>query len=210
MSDIEKIEDNFSAIERYYKHGHRLTKKQQELCDRYQIAFMILKHNKNTTIAKKKYKNLMLTNGVILSDNDVYRDFKNAIDLLAPMNSMSNDFIRMTLTEGALRRIEMNQRRAAYYFNSETEKDENGKTRIINKTKDLVSYEKLMKLIQKDEEFVMKINALDSTDPEMPNFSKMEMNQININIDSNSSELLKKIMQKGSFDFNDIEDATIS
>lgn len=208
MSDLEKIEDDFSMIERYYKHGHRLTKQQQAKVERWEAAFAILRHNKNKAVATKKYKKLMEANGVGLSDTEIYRDFRSASQLFAPMNVYSKDFLRMILTESAMKRIELNQRRARQYFglvDDSVEDSTGAKTKV---TKDLKSYETLMKLIQKDEELIMKINALDSTDPELPNFAKLEMNQITVNIDAANQSILNKILQKGSFDFNDVEDAT--
>lgn len=208
MSDIEKQEDDFAMIERYYKHGNRLTKRQQEKAERWELAFSILRHTKNKSLASRKYKQLMERQGIALTDADVFKDFKHATQIFAPIGVYSKDFLRMVLTEAAMKRIDMNTKRAAHYFNSEYETDADGKTTIINKTKDIKSYETLMRLIQKDEELIMKINALDSTDPELPNFARLEMNQITVNIDSTNQKLLSKIMEKGSFDFNDIEDAT--
>jgi hypothetical protein len=92
------------------------------------------------------------------------------------------------LTDAAMKRNEINERRARKFF-------EDGKT---------AEYEKLIKLIQKDEELIMKINGLDSSDPDMPDFSKVEMTQININIDSNNSKIFQRILGQGAFDMNEI------
>lgn len=191
MADLEKNEDHFSDIEKYYKSAGKLTKKQQELCNRWETAFALLRHQKNKVVAKKKYKALMLKQGIILSDNDVFRDFINAVNLFAPMSVHTKEFIRMTLTESIMQRMELQHKRAikAYECN------------------DFASYEKMIKLIQKDEEILIKTNGIDSTDPDMPDFSKVEMTQINVNIDSNNSRIFSKILGQGAFDMNEIIDA---
>ena len=188
MADIEKIEDSYGNIERYYKNQGRLTKREQELVERWETAWSLLRANRNKIIAQKKYKSLMLSRGIVLSDNDVYRDFRYCVQLFAPISTHTKDFLRLVLTDAAMKRNELNERRARKCY-------EEGR---------IQDYERLVKLIQKDEELIMKINGLDSTDPEMPDFSKVEMTQINVNIDSNNANLFKKILSLGSFDLNQI------
>ena len=188
MADIEKIEDSYGNIERYYKNQGRLTKREQELVERWETAWSLLRANRNKIVAQKKYKSLMLSRGIILSDNDVYRDFRYCVQLFAPISTHTKDFLRLVLTDAAMKRNEINERRARKCY-------EEGR---------ITDYERLVKLIQKDEELIMKINGLDSTDPEMPDFSKVEMTQINVNIDSNNANLFKKILSLGSFDLNQI------
>jgi hypothetical protein len=188
MADIEKIEDSYGNIERYYKNQGKLTKREQELVERWETAWSLLRANRNKIVAQKKYKSLMLSRGIILSDNDVYRDFRYCVQLFAPISTHTKDFLRLVLTDAAMKRNEINERRARKCY-------EEGR---------ITDYERLVKLIQKDEELIMKINGLDSTDPEMPDFSKVEMTQINVNIDSNNANLFKKILSLGSFDLNQI------
>jgi hypothetical protein len=188
MADIEKIEDSYGNIERYYKNQGRLTKREQELVERWETAWSLLRANRNKIVAQKKYKSLMLNKGIILSDNDVYRDFRYCVQLFAPISTHTKDFLRLVLTDAAMKRNEINERRARKFF-------EDGKT---------AEYEKLIKLIQKDEELIMKINGLDTSDPDMPDFSKVEMTQININIDSNNSKIFQRILGQGAFDMNEI------
>lgn len=191
MADLELNDDTFGNIERYYKNAGRLTKKEQEKCFRLETAFAILRHQKNKTIAQKKYKDVMLNHGFALSPTDILRDFRESAMLFAPMQVYTKDFLRMVMTESAMKRIDMQEKKArkAYEVNS------------------IAEYEKLIKLIQKDEELIMKINGLDSTDPEMPDFSKVEMTQINVSISPENSNLFKRILNQGSFDLNDIEEA---
>lgn len=188
MADIEKIEDSYGNIERYYKNQGRLTKREQELVERWETAWSLLRANRNKIVAQKKYKSLMLSRGIVLSDNDIYRDFRYCVQLFAPISTHTKDFLRLVLTDAAMKRNEINERRARKCY-------EEGR---------ITDYERLVKLIQKDEELIMKINGLDSTDPEMPDFSKVEMTQINVNIDSNNANLFKKILSLGSFDLNQI------
>lgn len=191
MVDIEKFEDAFSNIERYYKNQGRLSKREQELCERWELAFALLRAQKNKVVAQKKYKALMLSKGVILSESDIVRDFRHSIQLFAPISLYTKDFLRMVITESAMKRIDLQQRKARKSFESNN----------------LSDYEKMIKLIQKDEEIIMKINALDSSDPDMPDFSKVEMTQINVQISSDNSKIFEKILGKGSFDMNEFEDA---
>lgn len=191
MADLEKNEDHFSEIEKYYKSTGKLTKKQQELCNRWETAFALLRTQKNKVVAKKKYKAVMLKQGIILSDNDVFRDFNNSINLFAPMSTLTKEFIRMTLTESIMQRMDLQHRKAKESY----------------ETKDISTYEKMIKLIQKDEEILIKTNGLDSTDPDMPDFSKVEMTQINVNINSTDSKMFAKILGQGAFDMNEITDA---
>lgn len=188
MADIEKIEDSYGNIERYYKNQGKLTKREQELVERWETAWSLLRANRNKIVAQKKYKSLMLNKGIVLSDNDVYKDFRYCVELFAPISTHTKDFLRLVLTDSAMKRIEINERRARKLFEE-------------NKVSD---YERLVKLIQKDEELIMKINGLDTSDPEMPDFSKVQMTQINVNIDSTNNTIFKKILELGSFDLNNI------
>lgn len=191
MADIEKIEDSYGNIERYYKNQGKLTKKEQELVERWETAWSLLRANRNKMVAQKKYKSLMLTQGIVLSDNNVYRDFRYCVQLFAPISTHTKDFLRLVLTDAAMKRNEHNERRAELLY-------EQGK---------ISDYERLIKLIQKDEELIMKINGLDSSDPDMPDFSKVEMTQINVNINSTDSKMFAKILGQGAFDMNEITDA---
>lgn len=186
MADIEKIQDSYGNIERYYKNQGKLTKREQELVERWETAWSLLRANRNKIVAQKKYKSLMLNKGIVLSDNDVYKDFRYCVELFAPISTHTKDFLRLVLTDSAMKRIEINERRARRLYEE-------------NKVSD---YERLVKLIQKDEELIMKINGLDSSDPEMPDFTKVQMTQINVNIDSVNNTIFKKILEQGSFDLN--------
>lgn len=186
MADIEKIQDSYGNIERYYKNQGKLTKREQELVERWETAWSLLRANRNKIVAQKKYKSLMLNKGIVLSDNDVYKDFRYCVELFAPISTHTKDFLRLVLTDSAMKRIEINERRARKLYEE-------------NKVSD---YERLVKLIQKDEELIMKINGLDSSDPEMPDFTKVQMTQINVNIDSVNNTIFKKILEQGSFDLN--------
>lgn len=191
MADIEKIEDSYSNIEKYYKNQGKLTKREQELVERWESAWALSVAQRNVSVAQKKYKALMLKKGFILSDNDVYRDFRYAKHLFAPIYTHTKDFLRYIITNDAMKRMESNSRKAKAIY-------------ATNKT---AEYERLMKLIQNDAQILMKVNGLDASDPDMPDFSKVEMTQINVNIDANNSKLFAKILGQGAFDMNEISDA---
>jgi hypothetical protein len=191
MADLERNEDHFANIERYYKNASKLSKKDQEFCERWETAFALLRTQKNKVVAKKKYKAVMLKRGFVLSDNDVFRDFINAVNMFAPMSVHTKEFIRMTLTESIMARMELQHKRAIQAYEAN----------------DFTNYEKMIKLIQKDEEILIKTNGLDTTDPDMPDFSKVEMTQINVNINSENSKIFQRILGQGAFDMNEITDA---
>ena len=89
MADIEKIQDSYGNIERYYKNQGKLTKREQELVERWETAWSLLRANRNKIVAQKKYKSLMLNKGIVLSDNDVYKDFRYCVELFAPISKTS-------------------------------------------------------------------------------------------------------------------------
>lgn len=193
-NDFQKFEDYFSEVERYYKNGGKLSRKAEEYVQRWETAFAIMQEQRNKAVALKKYQEVMIKSGYVLSDYDVLRDFKNASLIFAPLHVYTKDFLRMVRTEAVMKRMEFLEQKAAEI--------------LAEDSKNIQAYERLIKLAQKDDELLIKYNALDVDDPELPNFAKLEMNQININVDKQSSALLQKILKGGAIDLNNFEDGT--
>lgn len=191
-NDFQKFEDYFAEVERYYKNGGKLSRKGEEYVQRWETAFAIMQEQRNKSIALKKYQEVMIRSGYVLTDYEVLRDFKNASLIFAPLHIYTKDFLRMVRTEAVIKRMEFLEKKAAEI--------------LAEDSKNYAAYERLIKLAQKDDELLIKYNALDVDDPELPNFDKLEMNQININVDKQASALLTKILGGGAIDLNNFED----
>lgn len=201
MMELQKIDEARDNIEKYFQGKYdALNKYELALIEKWQDAYAIMKNNPKHSVAVKKYQVLREGKGDFISVRQAIIDLRNAATVFAPIDIMKPEVIRVSLTENIMKRMRKMQKRAEMMF--ELEGEEGGR----KTTKDLVAFERLMKLIQKDEETVIKLNRLDSIDPDKPDFSKVQMTQINVAINADNMSILKKITESGALDLSKIDD----
>jgi hypothetical protein len=199
--ELTKIDEARDNIEKYFQGKYdALNKFELALIEKWQDAYAIMKNNPKHSVAVKKYIVIREGKGDFLSLRQAMIDLRNAAQVFAPIDTMHTEMIRVSLTENIMKRMRKMQKRAEMMF--ELEGEEGGR----KTTKDLVAFERLIKLVQNDEERIIKLNRLDSIDPDKPDFSKVQMTQINVNINSDNMSILKKITESGALDLSKIED----
>jgi hypothetical protein len=199
--ELTKIDEARDNIEKYFQGKYdALNKFELALIEKWQDAYAIMKNNPKHSVAVKKYIVIREGKGDFLSLRQAMIDLRNAAQVFAPIDTMHVEMIRVSLTENIMKRMRKMQKRAEMMF--ELEGEEGGR----KTTKDLVAFERLIKLVQNDEERIIKLNRLDSIDPDKPDFSKVQMTQINVNINSDNMSILKKITESGALDLSKIED----
>lgn len=199
--ELTKIDEARDNIEKYFQGKYdALNKFELALIEKWQDAYAIMKNNPKHSVAVKKYIVIREGKGDFLSLRQAMIDLRNAAQVFAPIDTMHAEMIRVSLTENIMKRMRKMQKRAEMMF--ELEGEEGGR----KTTKDLVAFERLIKLVQNDEERIIKLNRLDNIDPDKPDFSKVQMTQINVNINSDNMSILKKITESGALDLSKIED----
>lgn len=194
MNDLTKIDDTFDKIEKYYRSSGGLLPKEKEICERWELSFALLSHHKNKKVAVSKYITALKSKGTEVSVATAYRDLANAERLFVPLKKYSKEFLRLILIESALRDIKKAEQLAA-------------------KTKDPKLWAEIMKTKDKAELRIIKASGLDVDDPNLPDFSKLQFSQINIDIDPSMKTMFQTLLKNGTVDvtqlFNTFTDATI-
>lgn len=194
MNALEPIDDTFDKIEKYYRSSGKLSAKESEICERWELAFAFLCHHRNKKIAVNKYIAALTAKGQVVSPATAYRDFESAQNLFVPLKKYSKEFLRLILIESAMRDIKNCEERA-------------------RKTNDVKLWAEIMKVKDKAEMRIIKSAGLDIDDPNMPDFSKLAIADININIDPQMKSMFDTLLKRGNVDvtqlFKTVTDAVI-
>lgn len=194
MNELTKIDDTFDKIEQYYRSSGKLSDKEHELCSRWELAFALLCEHRNKKIAVTKYISAQSTKGLELSVATAYRDFENAQNLFVPLKKYSKEFLRLILIESSIRDVKECER-------------------MLKKSRNIKDWSEIMKAKDKAELRIIKSAGLDVDDPNMPDFSKLALADININIDPQMKSMFTKLLKRGTVDvtqlFYSVSDATI-
>lgn len=195
MNSLDKTYDDvtFDKIEKYYTGTGSLTAKEEEICSRWELAFALLLEHKNKKIAISKYAAIVKINhGSKLSPAQCYRDFQAAEKLFLPLKKYSKEFLRLVIIESAMRDIKAAEKKAKDTTNAK-------------------EWFLIMDIKNRAEIRIAKAAGLDVNDPNMPDFAKLQFNQISINVDSKLQTMFSKMLSKGVLDVTDIyEQATIN
>lgn len=187
MSQLATRDELFDRIEKYYRTAGtgRLSPKEEETCERWELAFAIFSAQKNKKVAITKYLSVLKSKGIQLSMQMAYRDFLYAEKIFAPLQQYSKDFLKMVIIESAL-------------------KDVKKAEKLAEKQTDPKMWADIMKVKDKAEKRIIEASGLNVTDPNLPDFSKLQLNQININVDQNTISMFKRIMQRGTIDITEL------
>lgn len=182
--DLEK-KNLFNQIQEHYIDGKTLPPKIQVIASRWQAAFMLLIHYKSKARVVKILSKMKDIDGNKTSQPQIYRDLRSAELLFGNVNKWQKDTIRYMINDSCLKEI--------------TQLEE-----MMNQAKkksDWDNYERFSRLKDKAETRLIKSNALDKEDPDIPDFTKLQPNQYLIGLDEQTNDLLKSILDdSGSVD----------
>lgn len=198
MTEIAEFDDTFDKIEKYYRSSGKLSDKETQICERWELAFAIFSVQRNKKLSVSKYLSVLKRKGIDLSPAQAYRDFIAAEKLFTPLQKYSKEFLKLVIIESSLKDVRRAERFAA-------------------EVKDPKQWAEIMKVKDKAEKRIIEASGLNINDPNLPDFSKLVANQFNINVDPSLLNMFQKMMQKGAVDAtelfnqmqNDTEDATI-
>lgn len=193
MSNITKY-SAFEQIELYYTNDSVLSEKEKAIAERWELAFSLLQKHKSKKVAVAKLIAVEEAKGKKLSVPQAYRDLKNAEELFVPLRKYSKDLLRHVLIESAV--------------NDMKEIDNRMKGKIEgSKITEAVSdklWLSLMEMKHKVEFRLIELSGIGDEHPDMPDFSKLEVNTYNINIPDETLQMFQKIMQNGVVDATEL------
>jgi len=185
MNDLTIIDDTFDKIEKYYKSSGKLSIKEQEICERWELAFALYSSQRNKKVAVSKYMAVLKQKGAELSIAQAYRDFTAAEKLFTPLHKYNKEFLRLIIINSALNDVRMAER-------------------FASKTTDSKAWSEIMKVKNNAEKRIIEASGLTLNDPNLPDFTKLQANQFNINIDPTILTMLKKVMNHGAVDITEL------
>jgi hypothetical protein len=185
MSDLipqSDHEDLFDRISGYYLSNVSLSPKDKEIAERWELAFALLLEHRNRKSAVAKLRAVWKQKtGKPLGQTQAYDDMKKAEKVFAPISMYSKDFLKLTIIESALRDIKQAERRARQAI---TQKDWN----LAMMVKD------------KAEKRVMRVAGIDSDSADIPDFSKLQPGDLNIEMPAELMNMMSKILKSGVVD----------
>jgi len=185
MTSLIGSDDLFDKIEKYYRSSGKLSPKELEICERWELAFSILCAQRQKKLAIAKYLSVLHAKGTKLSHAQAFRDFDAAEKLFTPLKKYTKEFLRLVLIESAMRDVRAAEKKAAV-------------------TKDPKMWAEIMKVKDKAEKRIIEASGLNNEDPNMPDFSKLEPSTFNINVDPWTLNMFRKIVTRGSLDITQL------
>lgn len=178
---INSKQDLFDKIESYYLKNTTLSPKEEEICERWELAFALLCQHRHKKTAISKYLAKFEREGNPISLPQAYRDFSSAEKMFVPMRKYNKEFLRLTIIESAIRTIK--------------ECDHRSKKASTNK-----DWEAIQKIKDKAELRIMKASGLDINDPDIPDFSLLQPHQFVIEAPDHIKKMFENITAKGVVD----------
>lgn len=196
MNLIHQKEELFDRIERYYKGEGNLKPSEQKICERWELAFSLLQKHRSKKIAISKYLKILAFQGTEISKNTAYADFQKAEAIFTPIHKVSKDLQRIVLIESIEKDITNLKQR-------QQKKD-------CSERMFLAYQDQINKLY----DLRIKAGGLLKDDPNLPDFSKIQMPDIQINVSPKIEMLLRQLTATGVVDTTELikqltEDAEI-
>lgn len=175
--------DLFDNIEAYYLHDRRLAPKEQEIAERFELAFALLQQHRNKKVAVSKLIALTKKSGKSLSLAQAYKDMLAAERIFVPIQNYSKEFLRLTTIESCIRDIKKIE---------EKMKNANDK-----------DWQKFMELKNKAEYRLIQAAGLNDGSTELPDFSRIDPQPIQVNVSDQFLSLLQKLTDGGKVNVSD-------
>jgi hypothetical protein len=182
MANISKFSDAYDRIEAYYTGNKKLSELDQRIAERWELAFLLLQKERNRKIAVSKLISIESRKGRKLSTAQAYADMISAEKLFLPIMDYSKDLLRHVMIESAQRDLKNLEERM---------KKESGTTK---------TWIQLMELKHKTESRLIELAGIDKDNPDLPDFSKLELARIELNVPSHVLQIMSKMMETGVVD----------
>lgn len=169
--------DLFDRIEAYYLKGGQLTDKETEICKRWESAYATLCEVRSKKVAMKKH--MAIFKG--LSVSQAYIDLGNAERVFNPFRKYTKEFLRMVLIESALKDVKKCEK-------------------LAGEEKDIYKWRAIMAIKDAAEKRIIKAAGLDQYDPNLPDFSKLQPHQYNIDMPEVVKDMFKGLIANGAVD----------
>jgi hypothetical protein len=182
MANISKFPDAYDRIEAYYTGNKKLSELDQRIAERWELAFLLLQKERNRKIAVSKLISIESRKGRKLSTAQAYADMISAEKLFLPIMDYSKDLLRHVMIESAQRDLKNLEERM---------KKEVGTTK---------TWIQLMELKHKTESRLIELAGIDKDNPDLPDFSKLELARIELNVPSHVLKIMDKMMETGVVD----------
>lgn len=194
---INQREILFDKIERFYKEDGKLSQVEQEICQRWELAFSLLQKHRSKAVAISKYIRVLDKQGIKLAKNTAYSDFKKAEEIFTPITKVSKELQRLIIMESIDKDIT--------------------KLKVKQRKEDITNslYIQLQDQINKLYDLRIKAGGLHQDDPNIPDFSQLQMPNIQVNVSPKVESMLKRMMANGAIDTTELtkrftEDAEIT
>lgn len=182
---ITEKADNFDKINDYYSNGAKLSKKEHEIAERWELAFALLLEHRNRKAAIGKLIRVISQKGKKLSIPQAYRDMNDAERLFAPIKQYKKDFLRLVLLESAFRDVKEADKRA-------------------KEAKTVTEWMKCKEIKNKAEYRIIQVSGLNESHIDIPDFSKLQQGQFNLTIKDEDLSLFKSVISHGRIDVTEL------
>lgn len=179
-------------VERYYSGEQKLTEKELEIVQRWELAFSLLRKHRIKRVVVKKLIAIIEAGGGTLSPAQAYRDISQAEQVFTPIQKTSKDFQRLMLIESAIKDLEAIKKR----MNS---KDKDGCINMSDK-----QFNDLMLLKNKVEWRLIELSGISDDIADLPDFSLIQPNTYSIQIDESTLGMLRSVLSKGAVDASEL------
>jgi len=186
MNEVHVADDlTFDKVERYYLSSGKLSPKEKEICERWELAFSLFAEQRSKKMAVQKYIGVLKQRGKNISEVQAYRDFTAAEKLFTPIHKYNKEFLKLVIIESAL-------------------KDVAKAEELAKETKDTKSWVQIMDVKNKAEKRIIEAAGLTLNDPNLPDFGKLQANQFNINVDRKTLDMFRMMMKRGVVDVTEL------
>lgn len=185
MNEIANLDDTFDKIHAYYTNNTALSPKDLEIAERWELGFALMLEHRNKKVVISHLIRLQTKKGLKLSIAQAYRDLANAERIFAPIKKYSSEFLRLVLLESAFKDVKQAERWA-------------------NKATSHKDWASAMDIKNKAEYRIIQVGGLNDVDANLPDFSKIQPAEFNINIPKEVEQLLLKVASAGSVDVTEL------
>ena len=182
---LRQKDDLFDRIQRYYLNEGKLSAEEKKISERLELAYALLSHHKVKKVAISKYLAVQKAKGEEISSVTAYRDFSMAEEVFVPLQKYTKEFLRLVIIESAqndIRRLE---------------------SKLVKCT-DNKMYISLMAQKDRCRETIIKAGGLMLNDANIPDFSKVQMPDIQVNVSTSVIRLLTKMTKNGIIDTSEL------
>jgi hypothetical protein len=183
---LENTDNTFDRIEKYYQSSGKLSEKDKEICERWELAFSLFSAQKEKKVAITKYLKILSQKGINISIAQAHRDFSSAEKIFTPIAKYSKEFIRLVVIESAFRDMKRCE------------------SMLAKKDIDVKAWSEIMKVKDKAEKRIIEASGLTVNDPQLPDFSKLIPSTFNINVDPKALNMMKTFIAKGTVDITSV------